>query len=304
MVASASALPVAFPLSRVVVRRDAGRGAYEDALGRAGFDRIAGVDEAGRGACAGPLVVAAAILPPGRAGRIDGLADSKALTALARRRVYDRVTAVAVACAVIVIPAAEIDAFGLHVANVAGMRRALAALRPGPQYALTDGFPVPGLGVPTTAVWKGDAVVACVAAASVLAKVTRDRLMVAVDERFPQYAFARHKGYVTAEHQEALRRHGPCAEHRVSYANVRRACEFREETCGVSGFGNSAIGSDVRWCPSGANNGVGAPGSPGRNTVGDDPNECGVGAVSVEDDSERGSQAPRAEDRNERGVEQ
>ena len=112
---------------------------------------------------------------------------------------------------------------GLHVCNLAGMRRALAALAPTPDYVLTDGFGVDGLGVPGLAVWKGDQVAACVAAASVLAKVTRDRIMVEMDEQYPGYGFAEHKGYVTDEHSAALHHHGPCVEHRFSYANVAAA---------------------------------------------------------------------------------
>jgi ribonuclease HII len=103
------------------------------------------------------------------------------------------------------------------------MRRALGMLAPRPSYALTDGFPVRGLGLPSTAVWKGDAVVACIAAASILAKVTRDRIMVDLHDRFPDYDFARHKGYVTADHAQALGTHGPCPEHRMRYVNVQRA---------------------------------------------------------------------------------
>jgi ribonuclease HII len=103
------------------------------------------------------------------------------------------------------------------------MRRALASLTTSPEYVLTDGFPVDGLGAPGLAVWKGDRVAACVAAASVLAKVTRDRLMVELDGRFPDYGFAVHKGYVTDEHSAALTRHGPCIEHRFSYVNVAAA---------------------------------------------------------------------------------
>ena len=112
--------------------------------------------------------------------------------------------------------------------NLAAMRRALASLTARPEYVLTDGFPVDGLGVPGLAVWKGDRVAACVAAASVLAKVTRDRIMVELDGRYPDYGFAEHKGYITAEHSAALTRHGPCVEHRFSYVNV----------AAVSGRGN------------------------------------------------------------------
>jgi ribonuclease HII len=207
----------------LLVRRDTGLSAYEAALWRAGFGRVAGADEAGRGACAGPLVVAACILPPGRRGQIDGLTDSKLLTAAARERLYGEVMRRALAQTVVIVPAAEIDAYGLHVANLAGMRRALAGLLPAAEYALTDGFPVPGLGVPATAVWKGDATVACIAAASILAKVTRDRIMAELHERWPQYEFDRHKGYVTPAHGAALRRFGPCEEHRRRYVNVRRS---------------------------------------------------------------------------------
>lgn len=215
---------------RLIVRRDTGLNAYEAALGRAGFALVAGADEAGRGACAGPLVVAASVLPAGKSGRIDGLTDSKLLTAATRERLYVEVVRRAVAYSIVVVPAAEIDAFGLHVANLAGMRRALGRLDPAPQYALTDGFPVPGLGLPSTAVWKGDATVACIAAASILAKVTRDAIMTELHERWPQYDFAQHKGYVTAGHTHALTEWGPCAEHRRRYVNVRKAMRYDELT--------------------------------------------------------------------------
>src|SRR2546429_9402206 len=128
--------------------------------------------------------------------------------------------ALAVSWHVVVIPSEELDRTGLHVCNIAGMRRALAGLSPQPEYVLTDGFPVRGLGVPALAMWKGDEVAACVAAASVVAKVTRDRLMRDLHEVHPEYGFAEHKGYCTPEHTEALHRHGPCPEHRFSYVNV------------------------------------------------------------------------------------
>jgi ribonuclease HII len=208
---------------RTVVRREGGLYALERALQRRGFRIVAGADEAGRGACAGPLVAAAAILPEGRRGEVPGLADSKLLTPAARERVYAEVVARALAWSVMIIPATEVDARGLHVCNLAAMRRALASLSAPPEYVLTDGFPVDGLGVPGLAVWKGDQVAACVAAASVLAKVTRDRIMVELHDRFPDYGFAVHKGYITDEHSAALTRHGPCAEHRFSYVNVAAA---------------------------------------------------------------------------------
>jgi len=203
------------------VRRDAGLWGYERALRRSGFVHIAGADEAGRGACAGPLVAAAVLLPDGKRGHVPGLADSKLLTAAARERVYAQVIRRAVAWRAVVVPAADVDRLGLHRCNVAAMRRALAVLEPAPEYVLTDGFPVRGLGVPGLAMWKGDRVAACIAAASVVAKVTRDRMMVEMHDVYPAYNFARHKGYGTAEHAAALREHGPCPEHRRSFANVR-----------------------------------------------------------------------------------
>jgi ribonuclease HII len=208
---------------RTVVRREGGLYALERALQRRGFRLVAGADEAGRGACAGPLVAAAAVLPEGKRGEIEGLADSKLLTAAARERIYAEVVKRALAYAVVIVPAAEVDARGLHVCNLAAMRRAVASLAVRPDYVLTDGFPLPGTGLPGLAVWKGDQVAACVSAASVLAKVTRDRLMVDLHDRFPLYGFDEHKGYVTPEHSAALAEHGACAEHRFSYINVANA---------------------------------------------------------------------------------
>jgi len=207
------------------VRRDAGLYGYERALARRGLWPVAGADEAGRGACAGPLVVAAVVLPDGKRGQVPGLADSKLLTPLARERVYAQVVRRALCWTVIVIPPQEVDRRGLHVCNVIGMRRALAQLEVKPAYVLTDGFPVPGLDVPGLAVWKGDRVAGCIAAASVIAKVTRDRMMTQLHTRFPSYGFDEHKGYSTPEHQAALREHGPCPEHRFSYVNVRSASD-------------------------------------------------------------------------------
>lgn len=208
---------------RPMLRQDGGIWAYESALARAGFSCVAGADEAGRGACAGPLVVAACVLSPKLRVRLDGLTDSKLLTPAARERFFDIIVGRAVAFAIVAVSEGEIDAYGLHVANLSGMRRAVHQLDRSIDYALTDGFAVPGLGVPATAVWKGDAAVACIAAASVLAKVTRDRIMVELHDRWPQYDFAQHKGYVTPDHAAALHRHGPSPVHRQSYINVRRA---------------------------------------------------------------------------------
>jgi ribonuclease HII len=204
-------------------RRNAGLAAYENVLARAGLSPVAGIDEAGRGACAGPLVVAAVVLDSAAIRRLPGLADSKALTPDEREAVYAHVMRVALDWHVLAVPALEVDALGLHVCNVEGMRRALAGLSRRPAFVLTDGFPVRGLGTPTLAVWKGDQVTASVAAASIVAKITRDRMMVALDEHYPAYGFARHKGYSTPEHMTALREYGPCPEHRYSYTNVIQA---------------------------------------------------------------------------------
>jgi ribonuclease HII len=217
-----------FP-SGSTVRSDAGLWGFERALARHGLTPVAGADEAGRGACAGPLVVAAVILPEGKRGLVPGLADSKLLTPLARERVYAEVMDRALAHHVVVIPPQEVDRVGLHKSNIRGMRRALAGLRPAPAYVLTDGFPVPGLTAPGLAVWKGDRVAACIAAASVLAKVTRDRMMVALHDRFPDYEFATHKGYITPTHQAALLEYGPCPEHRFSFVNVRSRLRLGSE---------------------------------------------------------------------------
>ena len=205
------------------MRRDAGLYGYERALRRAGLAPIAGVDEAGRGACAGPLVAASVILPDGQRGQVPGLADSKLLTAKARERCYDQVLRRAVAWSVVVVEADECDRLGMHVANVEALRRALARLEVRPSYVLTDGFPVDGLEVPGLAVWKGDRVAACIAAASVIAKVTRDRIMAELDGKYPDYDFATHKGYITPSHAAALDEHGPCEIHRRRFVNVRRA---------------------------------------------------------------------------------
>ncbi|MEU8250357.1 ribonuclease HII [Nonomuraea sp. NPDC048916] len=212
-----------------VVRRDSGLYAYERALARRGLTPIAGVDEAGRGACAGPLVVAAVVLRR----RIDGLGDSKLLPPPVRERLYEQIVQSA-DIGMVIIPPEEIDARGLHKSNVSGMRRAVARLSCDPGYILTDGFPVPGLPAPSLAVWKGDQVAACMAAASIVAKVTRDRLMVSLDAEFPSYGFADHKGYVTPNHRLALATYGPCSHHRYSFVTVAREMGENEMGAGVA----------------------------------------------------------------------
>ena len=206
----------------VKVRRDSGLYGYERALVRVGLGPVAGADEAGRGACAGPLVAGAVILSDSRSRQIKGLNDSKLLTARQRERLYDEITDKAVAWSVVGVEPGECDRLGMHVANLMALRRALLRLDVPATYVLTDGFPVDGLGAPGLAVWKGDRVAACVAAASIIAKVTRDRIMCRLDEVHPQYAFAVHKGYCTPLHQERLDRHGPSPTHRMRFDNVAR----------------------------------------------------------------------------------
>ncbi len=210
-------------------RRAAGLTGYERVLIRAGLSPVAGIDEAGRGACAGPLVVAAVMLNPDKLSGLTGIADSKQLTPAAREEAYQQVTRTALGWHRVIIPAGEIDSCGLHVCNIEGMRRALAGLTPRPGYVLTDGFPVRGLGVPALAMWKGDEVAACVAAASIVAKVTRDRIMTELADHYPAYGFAQHKGYSTRSHMRALAEHGPCPEHRASFANVMGLAQRGEE---------------------------------------------------------------------------
>ncbi len=200
-----------------------GRGAYsyERALARSGLGPVAGADEAGRGASAGPLVAAAVVLDPNRP--ISGLDDSKVLTAAARDRLFEDIRRRAVAVAWAEVGPRECDELGMHHADIQALRRAIGRLDVRPNFVLTDGFPVDGLGVPGLAMWKGDKVAACVSAASIVAKVTRDRIMAAMDAEYPAYGFAIHKGYNTALHQNALALHGPCRIHRYRFANVRAA---------------------------------------------------------------------------------
>jgi len=193
---------------------------YEAALHDAGFALVAGADEAGRGACAGPLVAAAVILPDPAP---DGIDDSKRLTPARRAVLYDTIMARAVAVAWVCVEAAECDALGIQLADLTALRGAVTALDPAPDFAVTDGFAVPGLPCPSVAMWKGDQVVTCVAAASIVAKVTRDRLMTGLDTDYPGYGFAAHKGYATARHQSALAELGPCPQHRLTYRNVTGA---------------------------------------------------------------------------------
>lgn len=219
--------------------------ALERALAHGGFTTVAGLDEAGRGACAGPLVIGAVILPPGRRGQIDGLTDSKLLSPKRREEIYVEIVGRALAWSAVIIECHDIDRIGLHRCNIAGMRRALATLETRPSYVLSDGFRVPGLDVPGLAVPKGDRVAACVAAASVIAKVTRDRIMCGLHEDHPLYGFDLHKGYITPEHSAALAEHGPCSQHRFSFVNVARLNGVRPGPADLRPVADPALISEV-----------------------------------------------------------
>jgi ribonuclease HII len=193
---------------------------------------IAGVDEAGRGACAGPLVAAAVALDHTASQRLLALLgdrkrgsltlDSKAMSEKDRESLYSQIEVLAVAIEVVIIEADEIDRFGLQAMNEGAMRRAISQLAAKVDYALTDGYPIEGLAMPSLAVWKGDAVSLSVGAASIIAKVRRDRIMVELDGRFPGYGFASHKGYSSKAHMDAIKELGVVPIHRRSYSNVAK----------------------------------------------------------------------------------
>ena len=192
----------------------------EQLLIQSGISPIAGVDEAGRGACAGPLVIAAVVLNDPFAPELAPVRDSKEISEGKREDVFELIESIAASISVVIVPAEEVDARGVHAANLDGMRRAVNGLDITPAYVLTDGYAIEGLGFPNLAVWKGDQVVVSISAASVVAKVTRDRIMREMDKEFPLYGFGGHKGYITAAHTQALNDHGPCAQHRQSFSNV------------------------------------------------------------------------------------
>jgi ribonuclease HII len=183
---------------------------------------IAGVDEAGRGPLAGPVCAAAVILDPARP--IPGLDDSKRLSQKRREALESAIQERSLAWSVAWASAAEIDAINILQASLLAMTRAVAALDPQPTRALVDGNRAPDFGCPAEAIIGGDGLIPAIGAASILAKVARDRLMRGLDETYPGYGFAIHKGYPTAAHQAVLMRLGPCPEHRRSFAPVRRLC--------------------------------------------------------------------------------
>jgi len=204
----------------------------EDSLFAHELKVIAGVDEAGRGACAGPLVAAAVALDHTASQRLLTLLgdrkrgsltlDSKAMSEKDRESLYSQIEVLAVAIEVVIIEADEIDRFGLQAMNEGAMRRAISQLATKVDYALTDGYPIEGLAMPSLAVWKGDAVSLSVGAASIIAKVRRDRIMVELDGRFPGYGFASHKGYSSKAHMDAIKELGVLPIHRRSYSNVAK----------------------------------------------------------------------------------
>jgi len=192
----------------------------ETTLITSGIKVIAGVDEAGRGPCAGPLVVASVILKDPFAPELSKVRDSKELSEKLREELFDVVIDQAIAYSIIEISVEEIDSFGLHKSNLEGMRRAVNSLAVTPEYVLTDGYAIEGLAIPNLAVWKGDQVAISISAASILAKVYRDREMVKLDIKYPGYGLAKHKGYITAVHTKALGELGVTDIHRKSFANI------------------------------------------------------------------------------------
>ncbi len=191
---------------------------YEEKLIDNGIEYIAGVDEVGRGPIAGPLVVSAVILP--NFDRIDGINDSKQLSEKRRMELYKLIMKKAIAINTVFVYEDEIDESDIYRCTQKAMREALLGLKVTPGHALIDAMPLPGLEIPNTSIIKGDAKSASIGAASIIAKVTRDEYMKKMDIKYPNYGFARHKGYCTKEHVIALEKYGPCKIHRKSFAPV------------------------------------------------------------------------------------
>ena len=193
---------------------------FEEGLYDKGYHYICGVDEAGRGPLAGPVVVAACILPPFL--RIEGINDSKKLTAKKRSDLYKIIVKSALAYSVVFINEKEIDELNIYQATKKGMLLAIEGLKTAPDYALIDAMPLSELKLPHDSIIHGDARCASVAAASIIAKVTRDEYMEKMDVKYPNYGFRKHKGYGTKAHLEALEKYGPCEIHRKTYAPVSK----------------------------------------------------------------------------------
>ncbi len=189
--------------------------AYEKAAAEKGYSAICGIDEAGRGPLAGPVFAAAVILPCGT--EIEGLNDSKKLTEKKREELFDKIQETAIACSIAFATEQEIDEVNILQATFLAMRRAVDGLKVRPDFALVDGNRMPPLGIPAELIVKGDANSASIAAASILAKVSRDRVMKEIDALYPEYQFAKHKGYGTELHREILLERGPCPVHRKTF---------------------------------------------------------------------------------------
>ena len=187
----------------------------ENAIRRVGFNAVAGCDEVGRGCLAGPVVAAAVVLDPDR--YVARISDSKTVTALERARLYDKITRVAVSWSVAAAECDEIDRINIHQASLRAMQRAVMALSPLPDFVLVDAFRIPDLRMAQRAIAHGDARCTAIAAASIVAKVTRDRLMLELHSRDPRYGFDRHKGYATRDHLDAVSRFGYSEVHRRSF---------------------------------------------------------------------------------------
>lgn len=194
---------------------------FDERFRAQGFKRLAGVDEAGRGPLAGPIVAGAVIL----AHPIPGLNDSKQLTPARREELFASLHKGDHTIGKAIVSREEIDHWGIQSANYAAMARAVTNLEPPPDFLVVDGFRIPGCPIPHERVIKGDQRSQAIAAASIVAKVVRDRIMIELDKRYPGYGFAQHKGYATPEHLEALERLGPCPEHRTSFAPIARVAE-------------------------------------------------------------------------------
>ena len=192
----------------------------EQTLFNAGIVNVAGVDEAGRGPCAGPLVVAAVILKDPFSNELSQVKDSKELTEAKREQLFEIIIENCIDYNIVEITPDEIDQLGLHKCNIEGMRRAVMGLKISAEYVLTDGYPIPGLTIPNLSVWKGDKVAISISAASILAKVYRDRIMIELDKKYPNYGLASHKGYITALHTDAIKKYGVLPIHRKSFANI------------------------------------------------------------------------------------
>src|SRR5581483_8356407 len=192
---------------------------FERVLWKSGIRHIAGVDEVGVGPLAGPVVAAAVVFPPG--AEVAGVDDSKRLDPEQRTELAEKIRACASAIGIGAADVAEIDRLNIYHAGLLAMRRAVEALAVTPQHVLVDARTIPGVPMPQNPFTKGDGINFSIAAASIIAKTHRDALMVELDARYPEYGFARHKGYSTAAHQDAIRRYGPCPIHRMSYPFLR-----------------------------------------------------------------------------------